>query len=424
MSASRATSDSPVFVYGVLDPLVPTAIGLDAIYPPATGALAPAAPTPVARGLATRPVKSPDGSFIAAIKVAKTKARITVEVVDAVSAIKISSGSAPLSGLPTDASLLITPVFTSDASTLALVLSVSVPSGQQTIEKVDPRTGGHFTVSAATWRSHHEVLYFDSRSGTGSGPFNLGDAPSLALVDAVASRDSLFLWTLGDAQKIPKTKGDSAAPPVPQLAAYPVGRDTPRFSISAPGYMPTSNRNTIVLPSGAIVRLVAGRGAEIYSSDTGVCKEATVPFLGLPSGKPGVVTLKPLHDSHLLIANSVLGRAVTVDASGSFRELSTLEFPRPKFACGTPLCKAALSPDADQLYVLGSREDGGLTAYELAAGTVADSGSAGTHYTGVEVLPGGAVAALRAGGRKLDFFDRSLRQIGGSTTPFTVTGML
>lgn len=427
MSTDATSSNSPLFVYGIADPTESSSgITLDAIYPPASG-MAQSSPrrVPIASDLETRPVRSPDGRFICAIKSSERVGAtdLIVSIIDASSGIEISSGTVTLSDCVGNA-VLITPVFTSDGQTIASVLSISVPIEQHEIQKIDPRTGDSFIAVATKWTTHHELIFSDSASGSISGPFDLGNAPTLAVVDAVANRDSLFLWTLDDTSALPKTKGQSIAPSSPRLTVYPVGSGTPRLSVTAPGDWPTGTRSVVALPSGEVVRLVAGRRIQTYSPGTGTVSEQSIPWLDVTSAKSSVIDFSVLPTGHLLIGKSAIGRAVILDPTDSSRELHRLEFPRPKYPFGAPISKGAFSTSAGRLYVLGDGTKGGVTAYDIQTGATVVSGGEGDHYVGLCALTNGMIAAVGSRSTQLDFFDSTLKRLATSETQFFITGLL
>jgi hypothetical protein len=181
--------------------------------------------------------------------------------------------------------VVVAPAFAPDASVLALVISVMVPSNWQTITKTNPLTGEARSLRAATWTAHHELAYFRCATAAFTGPFDLGDAPSLPRCTAVASNRDLYVWTAPD----PNHAGPGAPWPsvVPQLAVYPLGSSVPRLSLAAPGRWP-DGEPVVALDSGDVVRLMSGATVERYTAATGVGVSVTLPQLQLGSARPPV----------------------------------------------------------------------------------------------------------------------------------------
>src|SRR5207249_7477894 len=72
--------------------------------------------------------------------------------------------------------------------TCALPISVTTPTNRRMLPKLDPLTGNMRMVESVTWVSRHVLAYFDSRTGSFTGPFDLADAPSLAHVNRSEER--------------------------------------------------------------------------------------------------------------------------------------------------------------------------------------------------------------------------------------------
>jgi hypothetical protein len=412
------------FVYGIPGPAPGPSSSVQAALPPALQRPAPVAPVQVAGQLAVLPVQSPDQATLALAAVAQDSAgaTVTLTLVDAVSAAARSRGVLTLPGVPADASITVTPVFSADSAVVALVLAITVPANARTITKVNPLTGGTVTLPGATWTSYHALAYFDLSTASFSGPFDLADRPSLALSTAAADSSDLYLWTLKEPAAVRSGKGDPGSAPVPQLTVYPLGSGTARHATAASSEWPTGGEPIVPLAAGGIARLVRGRDVEVYSA-TGGLTQVTLGSLAIASAKPGAVSMRARPDGTVLVADPAIGRAVVADPADSFREVSVISFPAPALPVGGPAGKIALSADGGVVYVLGGAGAGGLSAYTVATGALTASYSDGEQYSGVYVLPSGTVLAVRMASPRLAFFGASLAPIGTADTDLNVTAV-
>jgi hypothetical protein len=383
--------------------------------------------TAIAANLASLPVRSPDQSTLAATTVTESSGgmTVTVSLLDTVSAAQVGSGNLTLPGLPRGTLLLARPVFTAGNRTLALVLSVTVPSEQHTVSKHDLDGRQVITGTAATWTSHHELAYFDGRTGTFAGPFDLADAPSLARTTAISDGRDLFLWTVDEAAAVmPDKAGAAATPgsrPVTRLAAYPLGSGQPRYSVPTPGPWPVNGEPVILLSGSRFARLAYARQVEVYSAPTGHAVEIAPPALQRSAAKPATPSMQALASGLVLINKPSIGRAVIADPSRSFRAVTLIDYPRPQFPERAP---AALSADQKTLYVLGGAGTGGISAYDIATGALTASRAAGTHYTGLYQLSGGLLLALKPTAPKLVFFTPDLEPYGTANTDLYVSAVV
>ncbi len=386
------------------------------------------APTTIAEQLSSLPVKSPDGSVLALIAVSSQQAgetAITVRLLDTGSAGVVSAGTLPLRGLPDDTSLLLTPAFAADSATLALVLSITVPTNVRNITKAKPG-GGTVTVPAATWTSHHALAYFDRSTASFAGPYELSDDPSLARVSAVADARDLFLWTVAEASATragKSAKGSPGQAPVTRFSAFPLGKGTARFSLPAPGPWPVSGEPVVALPTGDLARLAYGRQVEIYSALTGQARQVNIAALGLPSARPGIPSMQLRPDGTVFIANPAIGRAVITDPAESFKTVSVLSYPPPATAGGAPASKAVLSSDAKTMFVLGPARIGGVSAYDVATGKLVASYAHGEQYTGIYQLASAAVLAISSASPRLTFLTPSLEPFSTADTELQVAAV-
>jgi hypothetical protein len=236
-SAGAAATQGHFFLYGVNTAEAAHTARVQAAKSPVARAASLPAPVSVTTELAATPVLSPDARLLALAEVAMAAggASVTVTVISKASGAVARTARLALAGVPADAVVLVTPAFSPSATTLSVVMAISVPSGPRMVRKADPRTGGSLLVPSATWRSHHALAYLDLRSGALAGPFRVEGGPSLALSTAVATDSELFLWTTADPQAVAPGKGQSA--PLPWVAAFALGTAKARFSApsSAPG---------------------------------------------------------------------------------------------------------------------------------------------------------------------------------------------
>lgn len=403
------------FVYGLPGTAERGSSAVQGAAGPAARALVRSSPIAMASKLAAGPVMSPDQSTLALVTVdeAESAASVTLSLIDTASFAIAAQGSLRLAGLPARTNILPTAVFAPGTSVVALVLAITSPSNWRMITKKD---GGTRSLLAATWRSHHELAYFDRRTGEFTGPFSLGDAPSLALSTAAANAHDLFLWTTEEPQPGQAAKGRPA--PVSRLSVYPLGGGSARLSVPSPGPWP-AGEPVITLPDGDIARLVEGRDMQVWSA-AGHLTSTRIAAIEEVFAKAAAVTVTPRPDGMLLLSKPGIGRAIVVDPAHSFRVRSQVDFPVPALAYGAPASKAVLSPAGDVLYVLGPRAVGGLSAYDVATGALRASYSRGHHYCGLYQLSSGSLLAVGTDSPRVSFFSSSLRPLGSMDTTLFV----
>jgi hypothetical protein len=413
--AGAVTAGRPFYLYGIPDP---TDVPGPSVHAGEAGSGSPKA---LATELAALPVKSPDGTKLALVALQEhgAVAGLAVTVVDVASAAVVSSGTLTMSELP-DAMLLATPVFAADSSTVAVVLSVTEPTNWQTLPKLNPLTGETRTIRTATWVSHHALVYFDSRSKSFAGPFQLSDAPSLARVSATADDRDLFLWTIKEPAAVRGTKENPLPAPVPQLSAFPLGSGKARFTVQASDVWPVNSEPILQVGTGMIARLVYGRQVEIYGPKSGSHTTVTIGPLDQGSAKSAFTTMELRPDGLVYMSNPVIGKAVVADPSRSFKVVSAVSYAAPGGAGGAPSSKAALSADGKTLYALGGGQAGGLSAYDASTGAVRASHADGKQYTAVYELSGGTILAVSADNPRLSFFSASLDPISTTDSSLNV----
>lgn len=410
-ASGTLTASRQFFLYGLPGSVTSAAASVHAAAAPAGKVKPSAAATPIANALACAPVLSPDQSTLALVTVDQSgdAASVTLSLVDTASAAIVSHGTLHLDGVPAGSNILPTPVFATGTQVVALILAITSPSSWRTISKRD-KTGGTRTQLAATWRSHHELAYFDRRNGRFTEPFNLGNEPALALTSAAANASDLFVWNTAEPQ-LSGAKGAPVAVPLPRLSVYPLGSGKARHTALAPAPWP-GGEPVLALPGGDVVRLANGRQLHVVSARTGEISSVSVAEIQAIKAKPTALTMTLQPDGSLLIVKAGIGRAVLVDPARRFRSVASVDFPVPAIASGGPASKAVLSPDGKVLYVLGSRQAGGIAGYSMASGKLVASYSSGTQYSGLYQLPSGTLLTTAVKGPRVSFFSGSLRPAG------------
>jgi hypothetical protein len=412
-SASTSSASRYVLLYGVPESTSPGGSVAAAMSPAAKASNLPQ-PKSVAAQLAAIPVSSPDQSSVALVTVDSVSggANVTLTLVNSTTSVVEKHGSVSITGIEDDSSIIATPVFAAGTTTIALVLGVTEPVERRAAVKVDGKTGAKTPFTAVTWRSHHRIAYFDSSTGSFTGPFSLDDAPSLALHTAAANSSDLFLWTTPEPQPGQK-KG--TPPPVPTLSAFPLGSGTPRFWTASP--LPWAQGEPVVtLASGDVARLVNGRTVQVASASNGDITQTTITALSQQTARPSAVTMATRPDGSVFLTKPGIGRAVLADPAQSFRVTAQVDFAVPPYPNGGPASKAVLSAAGDTLYVLGGAKTGGVSAYDVATGKLTGSYTHGAHYNALYLLPSGHLLAVSPKNPRLAFFTPDLEVLGTATT--------
>jgi hypothetical protein len=411
------------FLYGITGPDSGPGASVQAVKSP-TSSAAMAAPVSVITGLAATPVISPDQAWLALVMVemATAGSTVTLSIVEKATALTVKKTVFTLPGIPAEASVLVTPVFSPDASVVSLVMAISTPGNKRLVRKADPLTGGFRTVLTSVWRSRHALAYFDRRTGTLAGPFYLNDEPSLALSTAVATATDLFIWTTKDPQAGTYTKNHPVAPPLPWISAFPLGSGKARFTVPSsapwPGGEPAS-----ALANGDAARFVNARTLQVCSAKDGNLNEVAVAPLSASRAKPSPVTMTVQPDGTLFLAKPSIGRAAIIDPARSFSVKSDISFPVPANPFGGLLSKAVLSPSGDSLYVLGGAKAGGLSCYDVATSALIASYSHGSQYSGVYQLSSGTLVAVSADNPRLTYFSPGLSPLATADTSLLISAV-
>jgi len=429
-AASGWPANRYTFLYGLPDPGASPGASVVAVRCPAPRSAARsarsalrAAPVRVAAKLAAAPVSSPDQATTALTTVHKVEdgATVTLTLIDAASAAIAEQGSVTVDGVPDGANVLVTPVFVPGSAIVALVLAITVPVSSHSMRKADPRTGHMTSRSAATWRSHHALAYFDRRSRSFTGPFHLSGEPALALSTAAANDSDLLLWTTREPQPSDPAETRAQAQ-LSRVSVFPLGSGKARFSGPAPAPWP-AGEPVVTLPNGDVARLVRGRDVQVCSARTGEVTELAVAPLSRTRAKPSAVTMQRRPDGTVFMTKPGAGVAVVADPADSFRVRAHVRFPAPASPHGAPWSKAVLAPAGDTVYVLGSAHTGGLCAYDVASGALTASYSEGRHYAGLYQLSSGTLLAVGTKNPRLTFFSSALRPVGTADTSLHVSAV-
>jgi hypothetical protein len=376
---------------------------------------------PVATQLTSAPVASADQASVALVTVgaAASGAQVTLTVVDAASAVISQQGSLTITGIADGTSILPTPVFAPGTTTIAVVLAITEPTAGGLARKTDPATGRAQVIQPVTWTSRHALAYFDTGTESFTGPFDLGDAPALALTAAAANSSDLFVWTTKEPQP---AKVRPQAPPLPWVSVFPLGSGQARASVPSPPPWPASEP-VVTLATGDAARLVNGRAVQVSSAQTGEVTQTTIAPLNVTRAKPSAVTMESRPDGTVFLTKPGIGRAVVADPAAEFRVTAQVDYPVPAAPGGAPASKAVLSPAGDTLYVLGGAQTGGISAYDVATGKLAGSYSHGRQYFGLYQLPSGTLLTLSPANPRLEFFSPGLSLLGTAATNLHVSAV-
>jgi hypothetical protein len=423
-AASASSGARYVLLYGTPESRPFPGGSVAAALSPVTPSRTLPAPKAVAAKLAAAPVSSPDQASVALITVdtVPAGAKVTLTLVDSTSAVVEQQGSLTITDIPDGTNILPTPVFAPGTTTIAVVLAITEPSDRRLVSKKDPHTGVAVPMHAVTWTSHHALAYFDRRSGDFTGPFDLGNAPALALTTAAANHSDLFLWTTAEPQPDHSAKSKPRPAPLPWVSVFPLGSGRARVSVPSPAPWP-AGEPVVTLASSDVARLVNGRTVQVSSALTGEVTQVTIDALNVIRAKPSAITMQSRPDGTVFITKPGLGRAVIADPADSFRVKAQVSFPVPAVPLGAPSSKAVLSPSGETLYVLGGVQAGGLSAYDVGTGALTASYSHGTRYSGLYQLPSGTLLAVSAANPRLTFFSPALSPLGTAETTLQISAV-
>jgi hypothetical protein len=321
-----------------------------------------------------------------------------------------SSASAELRVSTADgASILVNPTFAGSTGTLCIVLSISEPKSTGMVKKVDPTTGQSFELEGRSWTTHHELVYFDGNKASFAGPFVIDDAPSLANVNVGASDEDLFLWTINEPAHVVTEKGSSIEP-VAVLSVYPIGTGDARASMAAPGPWPVNGEPIVSLENDRVARLIDGTTFQDYSIGTGVIQHFRIESLDRVGSKPSPAWAERLSDGTPFVSAPGVGVAAIIDPADRYRTQGLLTYERAEYALGAPDRKAFVSGPTTTMYVLGSKDVGGLAAYDLLTGKQLFSWG-GQHFSGITRIGDDSLLAVSPESPQLSIFDLSLRPI-------------
>jgi hypothetical protein len=421
---TAADTSGHFFLYGITTPQAQHSGGVQSAGAPASASGSAPSPVTLATELAAAPVASPDHAWLAmaTVSVVGAEPAVTLTIVEKATAATVQKAVVSLRGVPADASILVSPVFSPDASVVTLVLGISVPSNSREIIKRDPRTGGTVTMVAADWRSEHALAYFDRKTGSLAGPFYLKDSPSLSKSTAVVTATDLFLWTTPDPRATPRSKSHPVPPPLPSISAFPLGEGKARFRAPSPAPWP-GGEPVGALANGDVARFVNARTLQVVAASNGDIRQVAVAPLAAGRAKPSPVTMTSGPDETLFLAKPSIGRAVIVDPASEFAVRNDISFAVPAKPSGGQTSKAVLSPSGDLLYVIGGAKSGGLAAYDVATGKIAGAYSDGRQYSGLYLLPSGTLLAVSQENPRLAYFSPELSPLATADTSLYVSSV-
>jgi len=408
-TASTRSTSGYFYLYGLTETATTGGARVQAFGSPAVRNAAIPSPVSIQTGLSATPVLSPDQAWLALVttEMSAAGAHLTISVVEKSTALVKNQIELLLPGIATDASVLVTPVFSPGADVVSLVIAISEPSDWKVGRKAATNGQGSRMIRTATWRSRHALAYYDRRTGSLAGPFYLGEEPSLALTTAVSTGTDLFIWNTRNSRALGLTKGNSSGPTFPTVRAFPLGAGKAKFTAISPQPWP-GGEPAVALSTGDAARLVNSRTLQVCSAANGDVTEVALSPLSMTRAKITPVTVTPRPDGTLFLAKPSVGRAIVVDPAREFTVTTDVSFPVPSKPAGGPESKAVLSADGTRLYVLGGANAGGLSSYDTTTGSLAASYSRGEHYTGLYQLPSGTLLALSMTNPRLSYFSPEL----------------
>ncbi|MGH3171730.1 MAG: hypothetical protein ACRDN0_38455, partial [Trebonia sp.] len=166
------------------------------------------------------------------------------------------------------------------------------------------------------------------------------------------------------------------------------------------------------LANGDVTRFVNARTLQVVAAKNGDVTQVGVSPLAAGRARPSPGAMTPRPDGTLFLAKPAIGRAVVVDPAREFAVRHDISFPAPAKPSGGPPSKAVLSPDGALLYVLGGATSGGLAVYDVATGKLAGAYGDGRQYSGVYMLPSGALLGISPDNPRLAYFSADLSPLG------------
>jgi hypothetical protein len=432
-AAAAATSSSdnamqpladghPLFVYGIPAQTQGYADTLRAVRPAVLGTSTPATSSPVGEGLVRAPAISGDGRTLAFVTVQEQQAPtgVTVSLVDTATGVLSGRAQLRLPQLPPRTLLIVTPVFSASATTLALLLAVTIRTPQGTATKHHPDTGAPRTIAVYDYAAHHELAYLDVSSLSFSGPYDLGDQGTLELANVYADDQNVYVWTM----KAPVAGPKRSTPVAPMMTTYALGSGTASYSAPAPGTWPVNNEPIVGLPSGQFVRLINGYELESYSLGGRFERSQPLGYLSPQAAKRAPTSMTAAPGGMVFLNNPGLGRAAILNlTSGGLVPQARVTYPRPYFTGGPSRSAGVLSSDGTTFYTLGSSKQGGLSSYDVKSGMLKQAYSHGEQYVFVHTLPAGELVAVSESNPRLNFFSSDLEPLAAVPTDIYVSAV-
>ncbi len=412
----------PLFVYGIPAPSQGYAARLRAVRPAALGTSTPATSSLVGEGLVTPPAISGDGRTLALVSVQEQQAPtgVIVSLVDTATGVVSGRAQLRLPRLPPGTLLIVTPVFSANATTLALLLAVTIRTPQGTTTKRHPDTGALRTIAVYDSVAHHELAYLDVSSLSFSGPYDLGDQGTLELANVYADYQNVYVWTM----KAPVAGPKRSTPVAPMTATYALGSGTASYTAPAPGTWPVNNEPIVGLPSGQFVRLINGYELESYSLGGRFERSQPLGYLSPQRATRAPTSMTTAPGGMVFLNNPGLGRAAILRlTSGGLVPQARVTYPRPHFTGGPSRSAGVLSSDGTTFYTLGNSKQAGLSSYDVKSGTLEHAYSHGEHYVSVHALPTGELVAVSESNPRLNFFSNDLEPLAAVRTDIYVSAV-
>ncbi len=412
----------PVFVYGIPAQGQGYADTLRAVRPAALGTSASTTSSVVGEALVTPPAISGDGRTLAFVTVQEQQAPtgVTVSLVDTATGVVSGRAQLRLPQLPPRTFVIVRPVFSANAATLALLLAITIRTPRGTATKRHPDTGALRTITVYDYAAHHELAYLDVSSLSFSGPYDLGDQGTLELANVYADDQNVYVWTMQAPVPGPKR----STPVTPVMATYAIGSGTASYAAAAPGTWPVNNEPIVGLPSGQFVRLINGYELESYSPGGRFERSQPLGYLAPQAAKRAPTSMTAAPGGMVFLNNPGLGRAAILRlTSGGLVPQARVTYPPPQFTGGPSRSAGVLSSDGTTFYTLGGSKQGGLSSYDVKSGMLKQAYSHGEQYVFVHALPTGEFVAVSESNPRLNFFSSDLEPIAAVGTDVYVSAV-